>query len=89
MISAISLHIKVHCEWVKIKWKIVLDCGQEVGCKTKKFEKSLEERQNNLAEMEEGLWFKQSSLIACNQQLSRGAAAVSSCHHKLQIKIAV
>ena len=33
--------------------------------------------------------FKQSSLIACNQQLSRGAAAVSSHHHKLQIKIAV
>ena len=26
--------------------------------------------------MEEGLWFKQSSVTACNQQLSRGAAAV-------------
>ena len=39
--------------------------------------------------MEEGLWFKQSSLIACNQQLSRGAAATSSSHHKFEIKIAV
>ena len=44
----------------------------------------------NLAEMEEGLWFKQSSMTACNQQLSRGAAAVSLRHHKLEnIKIAV
>ena len=61
-----------------------------VGCKSKKLKKSQEERQNNLAEMEESLMrFKQSSLIACNQQLSRGAAAVSSHHHKLQIKIAV
>ena len=37
----------------------------------------------------EGLWFKQSSLIANNQQLPRGAAAASSSHPKLQIKIAV
>ena len=39
--------------------------------------------------MEEGLLFKQSSLIACNQQPSRGDAAVSSSHYKLEIKIAV
>ena len=42
----------------------------------------------NLPEMEEGLWFKQSSLTACNQQLSRGAATIGSRHHKLEIKIA-
>ena len=34
--------------------------------------------------MEKGLWFKQSSLIASNQQPSRGAPAP-----KLEIKIAV
>ena len=36
-----------------------------------------------------GLWFKQSSLIACNQQPSKGAAAASSSHYKLEIKIAL
>ena len=45
--------------------------------------------QKHLAEKEEGLQFKQSFLIACNQQLSRGAAAASSSHHKFKIKIAV
>ena len=35
--------------------------------------------------MEKGLRFKQSSLIASNQQLSRGAVLGSSSHHKLEI----
>lgn len=39
--------------------------------------------------MEEGLWFKQSSLIACNQQPLRGAAAANSSNHKLKIKVAI
>ena len=39
--------------------------------------------------MEEGLWFKQSSLIASDQQPSKGAPAASSCHYKLEMKIAV
>ena len=39
--------------------------------------------------MEEGLWFKQSSLIAGNQQPSRGAPAASSSQYELEIKIAV
>ena len=51
----------------KDKWKIVLWAKEEAGCKSKKLKKSQEEWQKNLAEME-GLWFKQSSLIACNQQ---------------------
>ena len=89
MIFAIPLQIKVGCEWVETKWKIVLDCEPGGGCKSKKLKKSHEEWQKNLAEMDEGLQFKQSSLIACNQQLSRGAAAASSSHHKLEIKITV
>ena len=42
-----------------------------------------------IAEIEKGLWFKQSSLIACNQQLhvSRGAAPASSSCYKFEIKI--
>ena len=43
----------------------------------------------SVAEMEEGLWFKQSFLIASNQQPSRGTPAASSSHYKLEIKIAV
>ena len=39
--------------------------------------------------MEEGLWFKQSYLIACNQQPLRGAATGSSSHYKLEMEIAV
>ena len=52
----------------------------EVGCKSKKLKKSQEKWQKNLAVMEEGLWFKQSS---------RGAPAASSSHYELEIKIAV
>ena len=37
-----------------------------------------------LAEIEKGLWFKQSSLIAYNMQLSRGAPAASSSHSNLK-----
>lgn len=37
--------------------------SQGVGCKSKKLKKSHEEWQKNIAEMEEGLWFTQSSLI--------------------------
>ena len=77
------------CEWVEIKWKIVLDCEPEGWAYKSKKLKKYQERQKKLADTEEGLWFKQSSLIACNQQLPRGAAAASSSHHKLQIKIAV
>ena len=80
---------KVGCEWVKINWKIVLVVSQGVGCKSKKLKKSQEECHKNFAEMEEGLQFKQSFLIACNQQLSRGTATASSSHHKLEIKIAI
>ena len=63
--------------------------SQGVGCKSKKLKKSLKEWQKNIAEMEEGLWFKQSTLIACNQQPSRDAPAASLSHYKLEIKIAV
>ena len=48
--------------------------SQGVGCKCKKVKKSQEEWQKNLAETEEGLWFKQPSLIACTQQLSTSTA---------------
>ena len=89
VIFAIPLHIKVGCEWVKINWKIVLVVSQGVGCKSKKLKKSQEECHKDFAEMEEGLQFKQSFLIACNQQLSRGTATASSSHHKLEIKIAI
>ena len=65
-------------------WVRGLDAG-----KGKKLKKCQEEGKKTLAEIEEGLWFKQSSLIACNQQLSRGAAAASSSNYKLKIKIAV
>ena len=37
--------------------------SQGVECKSKKLKKSHEEWQKNIAEMEEGLWFTQSSLI--------------------------
>ena len=42
-----------------------------------------------IAEIEKGLWFKQSSLIACNQllQVSRSAAPASSSCYKFEIKI--
>ena len=40
-----------------------------------------------LAEIEKGLWFKQSSLIAYNMQLSRGAPAASSSHSNLKQKL--
>ena len=63
--------------------------NEEVGCSSKKLKKSQVEWQNNLAEMEVGLWFKQSSLIACNQQPSRGAPAVGSSHYESEIKIAL
>lgn len=33
----------------------------------------------------EGLWFKQSSLIACNYQPSRCAAAANSSHYNLEL----
>ena len=61
----------------------------EAGCKCKKLKKSQEEWQKKIAEIEKGLWFKQSSLIACNQQLhvSRGAAPASSSCYKFEIKI--
>ena len=36
--------------------------SQGVGCKSKKLKKSHEEWQKNIAEMEESLWFTQSSL---------------------------
>ena len=62
---------------------------EEVGCNSKKLKKSQKEWQKHLTKMEEGLRFKQSSLIARNQQLSRGAAIGSSSHHKLEIKIAL
>ena len=58
------------------------------GCNSTKIQKSQEERHKNLSEMEKGLWFKQSSLIACNQQPSRGAPAADSRHHEFEIKIA-
>ena len=51
----------------QIERKMFLWVNEEVGCKSKKFEKSEEEWPNNLAEMEKGLWFKQSSLTAYNQ----------------------
>ena len=63
--------------------------NEEVGCSSKKLKKSQEEWQNNLAETEVGLRFKQSSLIACNQQPSRGAPAVGSSHYESEIKIAL
>ena len=63
--------------------------NHRVGCKSNDLKKSLEEWLKNLAKIEEGLQFKQSSMIACNQQLSRGATAVSSSHDKFEIKIAV
>ena len=62
---------------------------EDVGCNGTKLQKSQEEWHKNLAEMEKGLWFKQSSLIANNQQPSRGAPAAGSSHYKLEIKIAV
>ena len=77
----------MHCERVKIKWKIVLD--YKSGGLGVRLQKSQEKWQKDLAEIEKGLWFKQSSLNACNKQLSRDAATVSSSHHKLEIKIAV
>ena len=40
--------------------------------------KSYEKWQKNLAEMEEGLLFKQSSLTASNQQPSKGAPTVQA-----------
>ena len=59
------------------------------GCKSKKLKKFQDKWQKHLAEMEEGLWFKQSLLIANNQQPSKGAPAASSSHYKLEIKSAV
>lgn len=56
-----------------------------VGCKSKKLKKSQEERQNNLAEMESLMWFKQSSLIACDQQPSRGAPAAGTKNLKSKL----
>ena len=38
------------------------------GWKSKKLKKSQDKWQKHFAEMEEGLWFKQSFLIANNQQ---------------------
>ena len=61
--------------------------SQRVECKSKKLKKSKDEWQNSFAEMEKGLQFKQSSLISCNQEPSRGAAAASSSHYKLEIKL--
>ena len=61
--------------------------SQRVERKSKKLKKSQKEWQNKLAEMEKGLWFKQSSLSACNQQPLRDAAAASSSHYKLEIKL--
>ena len=63
----------------------------EVTCKSNKLKKSQEEWKNTLAELEKGLWFKNSSLIPCNQQLyvSRGAATASSSHYELEIQIAL
>ena len=52
--------------------------NEEIGCKGKKLKKLQEEWQNNLAEMEEGIRFKNSCLIACNQQPLRGAATANS-----------
>lgn len=40
--------------------------NEEVGCNSKKLKKSQEEWQQNLAEIEKGLWFEQSSRIFCN-----------------------
>ena len=63
--------------------------SQGVGCNSQILNKSQEVWEKNLAKIEEGLQFKQSSLIACNQQIKRGADAVSLSHHQLKIKIAV
>ena len=60
-----------------------------VGCESKKFRNLERNGKKNLAEMEEGLWFKHSPLIASNQQPSKGAPAASSSHYKLEVKIAV
>ena len=61
--------------------------NEEVGCNRKKLKKSQEEWQQNLAEIEKGLWFEQSCRIFCNQQPSRGAPAASSSHYKFEIKL--
>ena len=63
--------------------------SQGVGCKSQILNKSQEVWQKNLAKMEEGLQFMQSFLIACNQEITRGADAVSSRIHHLKIEIAV
>ena len=41
-------------------------------------------KKKELSEIEKGLWFKQSSLITCNTQVSRGAPAASSSHSNLK-----
>ena len=42
--------------------KMVLWVNEEIRCKSKKFKKSEEKWQNNLAEMEKGLCFQQLSV---------------------------
>lgn len=64
-----------------------LTVSQGVQLKSRKLNKSQEEWQKNLAEMEEGLYIKQFSLIACTQQLSRGAATASSSHVNLKSEL--
>ena len=56
---------------------------EEAGCKCKKLKKSQEEWQKKIAEIEKGLWFKQSSLIACNQQLHACIKRCCSSQFKL------
>ena len=89
MTSAMFLPEKCHGSWFQ-PWKNTpLTVSLGVGCKSQISNKSQEVWQKNLAKMEGGLQFKQSSLLACNQQITRGADAVSSSHHQLKIKIAV
>ena len=83
---AIPLYVKVGCEWLKTKWKIVSDCEpkRRLGVRARNKRNSKRNDKKKLAEIEKGLWFKQSSLIACNMQLSRGAPAASSSHSNLK-----
>ena len=84
---AIPLYVKVGCEWLKTKWKIVIDCEptRRLGVRARnKRNSKRNDKKKEFAEIEKGLWFKQSSLIACNMQLSRGAPAASSSHSNLK-----
>ena len=70
---------------------MVLECEPKRGLdvRARNLEILREMTKKNLAEMEEGLWFKHSPLIASNQQPSKGAPAASLSHYKLEVKITV